>query len=319
MKFITQFSRTIFITFILVGIFSCDDKGDNIIIPPVTLNTFEKLEISSNYSVFTAALKLTGLDQLLVTSDTFTILAPDNKAFTDINLATYDTDEKKENLKQILLNHIISGIVNSSHFNSEGGSGYKKTLARYNSTPNKFISIYYKSSGGIEFNGTSKIINKGADINTTNGIIHFVDTLIKLPSIADFIALDSDFADFNTEIESTNLIDTIKNLNHGTILVPNNNAINKWETKPKEDDLIKTLKYHMVYNKAIYIADLPNPSTITALDGGDFTISTPANDTKNPAKITDGIGNSDIDIIGVQIQAIDGLLYSTNKVLAPIL
>ena len=106
----------------------------------------------------------------------FTVFAPVNAAF-DALPAIPAEDE----LTQILLNHVLAAGISSTDLVGLG-SGYTNTLA---TTPGgENISLYFDTGAGVSFNGMSNVAV--ADVIATNGIIHAVDAVITLPTIATF-------------------------------------------------------------------------------------------------------------------------------------
>ncbi|AUP80002.1 fasciclin domain-containing protein [Flavivirga eckloniae] len=172
---------------------SCNNDDDN---PPIVTNNIIEIAIKTpELTFFVDALKKAdgNLIDILTSNGPFTVLAPNNAAFTAFlssnNYASID-DVPSDVLSELLLNHVISEDLTSSDF-SISGSGYKSTNA--SGVSDNKISIYFNTSGDIEFNNTSKVINGGADINASNGTIHIVDKVITLPSILNHLANNNNF------------------------------------------------------------------------------------------------------------------------------
>ena len=71
--------------------------------------------------------------------------------------------------------------------------------------------------------------------------------------------------------------------------------------------------YHVVAGN-VASANLTNPGNTTAmtLQGEDITVTMPE------ATITDASGNTDIAILAVDVQAVNGVIHVINKVMLPL-
>ncbi len=105
----------------------------------------------------------------------FTVLAPVDDAF-----AALPAIPEEGPLTQILLNHVIGGSVSSGDL--AGASGYTNTLAETAGGEN--LSLYFDGTDGVSFNGMANVAV--ADVVASNGIIHAIDGVITLPTIATF-------------------------------------------------------------------------------------------------------------------------------------
>ena len=108
-------------------------------------------------------------------------------------------------------------------------TGYENTLALGPNSEN--LSIYYDGTNGYKFNGTVGI--NSADITASNGIIHIVDTVVDLPTLATFATLDPSLTSLvealqyaDTGEPTVPYITTLSNSEAGpyTVFAPNNDA-----------------------------------------------------------------------------------------------
>ena len=129
-----------------------------------------------NFSTLVGALDGAGLVGAVNGFTEGTVLAPVNDAF--VALGTLPTGGE---LTQTLLNHVIASNVFSDDLVS-AGSGYTNTLGETMGGDN--LSLYFNTDNGVRFNGISSVAQ--ADVVATNGVIHAVDAVITLPTIATF-------------------------------------------------------------------------------------------------------------------------------------
>ncbi|KAJ3120579.1 Stabilin-2 [Physocladia obscura] len=147
---------------------------DQTLIPPANI---VDVATAANLTSFLSALTTAGLASTVAGLSNVTILAPTNTAFAAIAsvAATLTVDQ----LKTILLTHVISGIV------------YSTDIIAAKSLPN--VATLSTATLDIEFNGTNVLIsaaeNKSpatviaADVLADNIVVHVIDTVL-LPDLS---------------------------------------------------------------------------------------------------------------------------------------
>ncbi|MEJ2584037.1 MAG: fasciclin domain-containing protein [Robiginitalea sp.] len=262
----------------------------------------------------------------------FTVLAPDNAAFSaflgDTPLGNVNTAV----LRRILLNHVLDaelGAVSSTELGALG-NGYVNTSAT--GADDNPMSLYFNTSEDVKFNGISTVSE--ADIVGTNGIIHAVDAVIDLPTIVTFATADPSFSTLVSALteltpgtDYVNILSRTEGSNadginpNYTVFAPTDEAfaalIEELGGVPGETVLRTVLNHHVITENNITSGDLmmgANP--VTTLQGQDITITLPGTG-NNIADVTDGAGNTDIGIIFVDVQAENGVIHVVNKVLLP--
>ena len=257
----------------------------------------------------------------------FSVLAPDNDAFTTFLDGAPIGGVDTAALSQILLNHVVPGIGVTSNFLIANGSGYTNTAAT--GAGGNPMSLYYNATDGVVFNGISTVF--AADIVATNGIIHGVDTVIDIPSVVTFAAADPNFSTLvealTTLTPGTDFVSILSRTTGNnadginpdfTVFAPTNEAFDDLEAIPGETVLTQVLLHHVISEANVTSGDLTNPGDTTAgtLQGDDITITLPGTG-GNIADVTDGSGNSDVGIIAVDVQAGNGVIHVLNKVMLP--
>lgn len=257
----------------------------------------------------------------------FTVLAPDNSAFSTFLDGADLGGVNTAILSEILLNHVIGSDVTSMSL-VDAGSGYTNTSATgAGSNP---MSLYFNTSDGVMFNGVSSATT--ADIVGTNGIIHAVDAVIDIPTVVTFAAADPNFSTLVTALTTltpgTDFVSVLSRtegmnldgLNPDfTVFAPTNDAFAALSAIPEEAALTQVLLHHVVGGANVTSGDLMSGDNMAAtLLGQNITITLPGSGS-NIADMTDGSGNSDIGIIAVDVQAGNGVIHVINKVLIPTL
>lgn len=325
MKIISKIIKVTTVLFFILGLSSCDDDDNNNVIE-IEANIAELTQADNELSLFVSALSKVNLTTEFEETAEFTVLAPSNTAFTAY-LSKYGytdiSEVPDEELRQVLLNHVISGRYTSSSLSSES-NGYLKTRATIGPN-NTEISIFYSAISGVSFNGGSSIGGAAvdqADIVATNGIIHKVDAVIELPTVMTFVLADARFSslanalttltpntDF-TEILSRTDGENEDDINPPfTIFAPVNSAFDTITTPTEESELKAVLQYHLVSEASLTTTDLQN-GTLATLNG-DVTIDT-SGPTVKGARNTEATA-----IIDTDIQAVNGVLHAIEDILFP--
>lgn len=279
------------------------------------------------FSNLVAALGAADGDLVNVLSGTgpFTVLAPDDAAFSTFLNGTPLGNVDTAVLSQILLNHVIIGSTVTSTALVDAGAGYENTGA--SGPGGNALSLYYNTSNGVMFNGISTVTQ--ADVVGTNGIIHAVDTVIDIPTVVTFAVADPNFSTLVTALTTltpaTDFAGILSRTATGnadtldpdfTVFAPTNDAFAALAAIPTEGPLTQILLHHVIKEANITSSMLNNPGDTTAatLEGDNITITLPGSGS-NIADITDGSGATDIGIVAVDVQAGNGVIHVINKVM----
>ncbi len=256
----------------------------------------------------------------------FTVLAPDDAAFTTFLDGAALGDVPTDALSNILLNHVLSGVTMSTDLVT-AGAGYTNTSATGPGMNN--LSLYFNTSDGVKFNGVSSVAK--ADVVASNGIIHAVDAVIGIPTVVTFAAADPNFSTLVTALTTltpatdfVSVLSRTEGMNgdglnpNFTVFAPTNAAFDALASIPGEAVLTQVLLHHVIGDNNVTSGDLtPDGDTVAAsLQGDNITVTLPGSG-DNIADITDGAGNSDIGVIAVDVQAGNGVIHVVNKVLLP--
>jgi uncharacterized surface protein with fasciclin (FAS1) repeats len=318
------FMRFASLFFLITTLVSCNlDDGNTINRPESNI-----VEVASNIgqlSSFVAALERANLTTTLQTTGGLTVLAPNDAAFGSFlsqqGFANLDA-VPVETLKQILLNHVILGQIDSS-FLSNLQRNYLETLAEGPTTGTK-VALYFDATNDIFFNGASKVID--GDVLAANGIIHIVDAVIPIPTLDTFISVDDNFEDLKTALDIiTPISDIPEGVKDGgpfTLFAPTNLAFDNllatntaWNSVGDiDEDLLAAVIAHHVLAGNIRSADISSGETATTLEGDTITF----NRVDGNLEITDGAGNTGALVVFVDIQASNGVIHVlADQVLLP--
>ena len=140
---------------------------------PSTNSSTDIVDTASNndqLKTLVSALQAAGLVDTLKGDGPFTIFAPSDNAFANLpagSLADLLKPENKNSLKDTLLYHVFNGKVNSQDASNLNGQ-------EINMANGKKAKITVKD-GKVFINGAEVVT---PDINSKNGIIHIIDTVL---------------------------------------------------------------------------------------------------------------------------------------------
>ena len=324
MKNLLKLSKLTFLLFVGFSIQSCSDDDDDVTTPTGPSNIVEIALDTPDLSNLVAALSVADGNLVDVLSGgEFTVLAPTNEAFETflaangfMSLSEVPTDV----LSNILLNHVISGTVNSTNL-VDAGSGYSTTNASNMDGDN--LSLYFDTSSGVTFNGISSVV--AADIVASNGIIHVVDEVIGLPTVVTFAvsnpALSTLVAALTTEGLSVDIVSILSSSDEPspfTVFAPTNDAFGsllaELELNALGDIPVSileaTLGTHVAPEANVRSTDLVDGMSVNTISS---TITVSLSD---GAKLIDPNGRES-NIVAVDIQAYNGVVHVIDNVLLP--
>jgi transforming growth factor-beta-induced protein len=240
----------------------------------------------------------------------FTVFAPTDDAFAKLPAGTLDEllkPENKQALTDILLYHVISGNVMAADV--AGLSSATTVLGK---------DVAIKVDMGKVFINDAEVIL--TDIETSNGVIHVIDSVILPPAeearnIVDIAVADGRFTTLVAAVQAAGLAETLTGEGPFTVFAPTDDAFAKLpagtiETllKPESKQaLTDILLYHVVSGK-VMAADVVGLTSAPTVLGKDISI-----------KVQDGkvFLNDTIQVIITDIEASNGVIHVIDAVLLP--
>ena len=143
-------------------------------------NVVENAAASKDHTTLVAAVQAAGLAETLSGAGPFTVFAPTNDAFAKLPAGTVDTllkPESKDQLTGILTYHVVSGKVMAADVLDAIKKGNGKFEAK---TVQGGTLTFTADDSGVTVTdakgGKSKVTT--ADIDSSNGVIHVVDSVL---------------------------------------------------------------------------------------------------------------------------------------------
>lgn len=305
-------------TSVLMGVWSCSNT-ENV---PIDNSITGIATRSNDLSILVDALNRTGLTETLRTGGPFTVFAPSNTAFQNLLTtigASSLNDIPNQQLKEILLNHVVSGSVLSGQLNT----GYIKTLATPSASTSNMMSMYVNTSVGVKLNGVSNVTTP--NVLASNGVVHVVDAVITLPTVVTFALADPNFSILVAALTRddqapADFVNTLSGDGPFTVFAPLDAAfvsllaelgLNELSNVPGPL-LTEVLKYHVVAGANVLSSTLTNNQNVITFQGQPLTINISA----SGASITDA-RNRISNIVAVDVQANNGVIHALDKVILP--
>jgi uncharacterized surface protein with fasciclin (FAS1) repeats len=134
-----------------------------------TLDIVDTAVAAGTFKTLVAAVKEAGLVETLKGAGPFTVFAPTDDAFAKLPAGTVDALLKdKAKLTAILTYHVVAGKVMA-----------KDVAGMTSATTVNGAAVAIDASNGVKVGGANVI---KADIQTSNGVIHVVDTVLMPPN-----------------------------------------------------------------------------------------------------------------------------------------
>ena len=323
MKIMQKLKTIILFAIIANFTLSCTDEVSTAPSPDYTITGLAVA--TPTLSILVQALTKANLSSTLQGTGPFTVFAPTNAAFTaflQVNgFANLDA-VPVATLKEILLNHVVSGAVQSTALTT----GYIKTLGKGAASSTNTLSMFVNTMGGVRLNGVSSVTTP--NIIASNGVIHIVDAVIGLPTIVTHATANT--AAFSTLVSllsrtgQPNFVTVLSGTGPFTVFAPTNTAFTNLNTElapggtasVSPANITKVLQYHVVSGN-ILAASLTNNQVVgTMATLG--TTTTFQNFTVNltPPRITD-VRARVSNITVTDVQCANGVIHVLERVLLP--
>ena len=311
-----NYAKLIKLTLLVVTtslMFSCSDDDDALVVENNSIAAIASR--ASDLSILVSALERADLVTTLDGTGPYTVFAPTNAAFTSfLNANGFANLEAVPvaALKEILLNHVVSGTNLSTSLTTT----YIKTLAKGTASSTNTLSMFVNTASGVRLNGVSSVVT--ADIVATNGVIHIVDAVIGLPTVVTHAAANPNFTTLVGLLSGQGLVPTLAGTTSSpfTVFAPSNAAFTTFETQNPgtlasltSAQVTSVLTYHVVAGANVLSTGIPT-TPITTLETGTFTIA--------GTVITDE-ANRQTNIVAVDVQASNGVIHVIDNVLLPTL
>jgi uncharacterized surface protein with fasciclin (FAS1) repeats len=204
-----NFLKSVLFAFVAITTFSCSDDDA----APQSNTIAAIASRTPDLSILVQALDRAGLVGAVDGTTQLTVFAPTNDAFEDFLDDNGFADLEAVPipvLRQVLLNHVVAGAVQSTQLST----GYIETSATFGGTASgNPLNMYVSTAAGVRLNGVSSVVTP--NIIASNGVVHVVDAVIGLPTVVTFATADPTFNILEAALtrEGDNITDFVAVLN----------------------------------------------------------------------------------------------------------
>ena len=230
----------------------------------------------------------------------FTVFAPTDQAFVNagINLEDYDTPEENQTLGKLLLHHVVSGAVASSDL--KDGMMTATMNGDY---------VKFGVGGGTVTVGAATVTFP--DVQASNGIIHFIDTVltppVDIPTTAQATGIHDSLV---AAVIQADLAEALGGTGPFTVFAPTDQAFidanidpANFNTAEEKKTLSDILLYHVV-NAHVPAVNVTDCMIADTYDGHSLAFS-----------VGDSVMVNDANITMTDVIASNGLIHVIDKVL----
>ena len=278
---------------------------DKVLMPTATPNDIPRTaQCTGIHDSLVAAVIQAELVETLQGEGPFTVFAPTDQAFTDagIDLAALDTEEGKVALTDILLYHVVPGNVPSSAVEECGTA-----------TAANGDTLSFGVGDTVTVNGATVTL---ADVATSNGVIHVIDTVLTpsptpndIPRTAQCTGIHDSLVSAVIQAE---LLETLQGEGPFTVFAPTDQAfadagidLAALDTPEGKAALSDILLYHVVSGEVSSSA-LSDCMTTTAVNGQTLAFT-----------IGDSVMVNDATVTLSDVATSNGIIHVIDTVLTP--
>jgi transforming growth factor-beta-induced protein len=281
---------------------------------PMLKDIVDTAVADGRFTTLVAAVQAAELVDTLKSEGSFTVFAPTDDAFAKLPAGTVEDllkPENKQALTDILLYHVVSGKVMAADVVG---------LTSATTVLGKDVAIKV-DMGNVYLNDAQVIIT---DIETSNGVIHVIDTVILPPAdeavmekntIVDIAVADGRFTTLVAALGAAELVETLSGEGPFTVFAPTDDAfaalpagtLDSLLLPENKQALTDILLYHVVSGK-VMAADVVTLTSAPTVLGKDATI------TVKDGKVN---LNDTVQVIITDIEASNGVIHVIDAVLLP--
>jgi transforming growth factor-beta-induced protein len=279
---------------------------DTVILPPAEVKAMDIVDTAvadGRFTTLVAAVQAAGLVDTLKGEGPFTVFAPTDDAFAKLPAGTIDEllkSENKQQLTDILLYHVMAGKIMAESVTD--GLIADSALG---------TSLFFKLDMGNAYVNEAKILI--TDIETTNGVIHVIDTVILPKDIVD-AAVFNKFETLAAALQAADLIETLKGEGPFTVFAPTEEAfmalpegtLASLLLPENKQTLTNILLYHVIAGNVL-AADVVKLESADTVLGQSVTI-----------KVENGkVFINESEVVITDIKTTNGVIHVINAVLLP--
>jgi uncharacterized surface protein with fasciclin (FAS1) repeats len=319
-QFLKFLSLTLLVGFLFT---SCTKDDDTTTTPTPNTDIARYFKENSKFSLLDSALTKANLYGALNGAE-FTILAPNNGAFTNFLKGKSIAATSTTALDSILRYHVLSGKVLSTALSPRA---YVSTISPSRFGANANLSLFVKKdASGVRFNNQASVVT--ADLAATNDIVHEIGAVLDRPTLATFVAADDSLTVLLANagsISFPNVVGVLQNpVGSVTLFAPNNNSwpvlynqlnVTGWNAIPPASRTAAILTHAVAGNNRSSSLSA-NQNIPTFQNGNSLNVVTITPTVIIRASEASGIQNR-ATVVTADVQGVNGVMHIINRVFRP--
>ena len=266
MKMINKINKIIAVITVILLTVSCEKDNDPIVKKLPTIAEVINSDLA-NYSVLKKGLETSLLFVTFTNNGSYTLFTPNNAAFaayTSTNFPAGITEailtstttpltvNQSNELKRVLMYHVISVATNAKDIPA---SDYLKTFSPFGTSTSISLSAFFNKTAGVVINGgvaNGGAVVTAADIEATNGVVHKIDAVLKLPTLVNQVianpALSTLLTTVTAPAQAAVLAQLVTPAFNKQLFAPDDKAFtdaSAYLTGKSTADVSKILRYHI--------------------------------------------------------------------------
>jgi len=253
---------------------------------------------ADNFTTLVDALGQTGLDEALQGAGPFTVFAPNDQAFSGVDLSGLSSEQ----LTEILQYHVVSGNIAS------GDLAPPQAVQSLSED-----SLFITADGDIFVNDAATVVN--ADIGASNGTIHEISSVLLPDAYQNVVGVVSKRYNLQTledAVVQAELASTLSGDGPFTVFAPVNAAFEGIDLSGLSQQQLQDILTYHVLPAEVLSGDISS-GTQTTVNGATIEITV---DGEGNVTLTDQTGN-EVNVIQVDLQGTNGVVHLIDGVLMP--
>ncbi len=278
---------------------------------PTSESTITQTAVNTpDLSTLVAALTEAGLADTFNASGNYTVFAPNNNAFSEIQ-STVDqllAADDKSALTDVLQYHVIDSVVFSRELRA------KQTVTTLSGD-----ELVIRSVGGAVYVNGARVVT--ADVLASNGVVHIIDQVLVPNTFGNIAETAQENSNLSTLVAAASAADLVGALSdetaNYTVFAPTNAAfadiqstVDSLLAAEDKSALVGVLQYHIV-NREVFASQLSDGQVITTLSGETLTINI------SGGSVTLVGEDSTATVVNADILTTNGIVHVIDTVLLP--
>ena len=303
-----KYSHFLLVMLLGLGFVACNEDDDT---PPPTPATVAAVVTNDDrFDVLEDQLIAADLVTTLSgTGQSFTVFAPTDDAFGQVDLSGLTTAQ----IREILLYHVAGGTITAAGIAE--GTSFLTNGNTLGPNDQEVVLLINKSGSSVMINGA---MVTDADITAQNGVVHAINQVLLPPTVVDLAVAFPGTSSLVSALQAADaspdydLVNTLSGDGPFTVFAPTNDVFMVPDGLTASQ-IGAVLAYHVIPGN-VRAADLPDGQSqqVTTVNGATLDVIRNG----NTVTLTDGTGAT-FTVTNADIQGANGVIHTIDGVMMP--